>query len=113
MFDSVHKDIDTKLWKDEEVMDEFTGYKLCSNWPTTYKFLITVGYVEGCFVTKTQDGHQIRLLPASPAFGYKSLRELICRCLSNAGANAVYKVSNADVFLPLAKQLLKVSEVQD
>ena len=26
----------------------------------------------------------IRLSPTSPAFGYKSLRELICRCLSNA-----------------------------
>ena len=56
---------------------------------------------------------QICLLPTSFALGYKSLRELICRCLSNAGANAVYKVSYAGVFLPLAKRLLKAFEVQD
>ena len=34
-------------------------------------------------------------------------------CLSNAGANAVYKVLYASVFLPLAKRLLKASGVQD
>ena len=56
---------------------------------------------------------QIHLLPTSPAFGYKSLRELICRCPSNAEANAVHKVSYAGVFLPLAKRLLKTSEGPD
>ena len=60
-----------------------------------------------------QDDHQICLLPTSPAFGYKSHRELICRCLLSAGANPVCKVSYACVFLPLAKRLLKASEVQD
>ena len=56
---------------------------------------------------------QIRLLPTSPAFGYKSLRELVCRCASNAGANAVCKVSYAGVFLPIGKPLLKTFEVHD
>ena len=56
---------------------------------------------------------QIRFFPTSPAFGYNSLRELVCRCPSNGGANAVYKVSYAGVFLPLAKRLLKTSEVHD
>ena len=34
-------------------------------------------YVEGCLRHQTQDGSQIRLLPTTPAFGSKSLRELI------------------------------------
>ena len=76
-------------------------------------FVDFASYVEGCFVTKHKTIVKSVFFQHQTAFGYKSLRVLICRCLSNAGANAVYKVSHAGVFLPLAKQLLKASEVQD
>ena len=62
---------------------------------------------------KTESGHQIRLLPSSPTciWVQKSL-QTDCRRLSNAGANAVYKISYASVFLLLAKRFLKASEAE-
>ena len=41
-FDVMHRHMNSKLWKDAEVVDVFTEVKQQSNWPTANKFFVIV-----------------------------------------------------------------------